>query len=130
MRPEHPRVTVVNDNPEFLQLMQDLLQDATWPATLIDGDRENAADLIAGSNPDVLIMDLRMGSDRLTGLDVIREVRGRDALREVPVLLCTADRWGLEAVQDELNAMERIAVLPKPFSIDELYAAIDGLLED
>jgi hypothetical protein len=40
--PERKRITVVNDNPEFLGLMQDVLQDASYPATLIDGDRENA----------------------------------------------------------------------------------------
>lgn len=129
MRPEHPRVTVVNDSPEFLELMQDLLQDATYPATLIDGARDNALDLVEASRPDVLIVDLRIGADELQGLSLLRQARERPELQGIPTLVCTADHWALEKVGDELESMDRLAVLMKPFSIVELYAAIESVLE-
>jgi CheY-like chemotaxis protein len=129
MRSEHPRVTVVNDSPEFLELMQDLLQDATYPATLIDGARDNALELVEASRPDVLIIDLRMGDDELHGLRLLHQARERSTLQRIPTLVCTADRWALETLEPELETMERVAVLAKPFSITELYAAIDSLLE-
>lgn len=130
MRPEHPRVTVVNDNPEFLELMQDLLQDATYPATLIDGTRDNALDLVGASIPDVLILDLRMGTDELHGLELLRQMRDRPDLHDIPTIVCTADRWALQKAEPQLAGMDRVRVLPKPFSIDELYRAIDEMLAD
>jgi CheY-like chemotaxis protein len=122
--PERKRVTVVNDNPEFLQLMQDLLQDASYPATLISGDRENATELIRDSEPEVLIIDLRLGSDEMKGLDILRWTREHPVLRHVPAIVCTADSWGVESVQAELKGYGNVSVLVKPFSVDQLYGAM------
>lgn len=128
MSSSHPRVTVVNDNPEFLSVMQDVLQDGTYPATLIDGDRENAVDLIEASEPGVLIIDLRMGRQELHGVEILREVRRRPALRRIPIIVCSADQWALNEVRPELEALERLEILAKPFTIDNLYAAIERVL--
>ena len=128
MPPEHPRITVVNDNPEFLALMQDLLQDATYPATLIDGDRPNAVELIEAAEPHVLIIDLRMGSQELHGWEILKEVRKRPALRSLPTVICTGDAWATETLADEVAAMPSVAILHKPFTIDGLHAAIDEAL--
>ena len=125
--PELRRVTVVNDNPEFLELMQDLLQDASYPATLINGDRDNAMGLIEASEPEILIIDLRLGAHELKGLDIVREIRRRPQFDTVPMLVCTADRWALNGVGEELDAMQRVGVLAKPFSIDELYGKLEKL---
>jgi CheY-like chemotaxis protein len=127
MQPERPRITVVNDNAEFLSVMQDVLQDGTYPATLIDGDRENALELIEASNPGVLVIDLRMGAEELHGMDIVRAVRERPHLQAVPILVCSADQWALANAKDELEAMDRVSALSKPFTIDELYAAIERL---
>jgi CheY-like chemotaxis protein len=122
---EHPRITVVNDNPDFLELMRDILQDATWPTTTIDGGRENALELIEASEPELVIADLRLGGiDELRGLDILRHIRRSPSLRGVPVIVCSADRAGLEAAAEELDRMERVATLPKPFAMDELYRLI------
>jgi CheY-like chemotaxis protein len=122
--PQPKRVTVVNDSPEFLQLMQDLLQDASYPATLIDGDRENAFDLIQASQPEILIVDLRLGSEGLRGLELLKLVRGDDELRRVPTVICTADAWGVDGAREEIEAIDQVAVLTKPFAIDDLYGVL------
>ncbi len=122
--PELQRVTVVNDSPEFLELMADLLQDADYPATVIDGDRDNATELIEASEPEILIIDLRLGSEGLHGMDIIRWVRQHSQLSRVPTIVCSADRYGIEQVQRELDALSGVTVLMKPFTVDELYAAL------
>ena len=121
--PELRRVTVVNDSPDFLELMADLLHDANYPATLVDGDRDNARELIEVSQPEILIIDLRLGSDQLKGMDILRWVRNHPELSEVPTIVCTADAWALEQMADELRAMPHVSVLEKPFSVDQLYEA-------
>src|SRR5918999_4280069 len=122
--PERKRITVVNDNPEFLQLMQDLLQDASYPSTLISGDRDNATELIEASDPEILIIDLRLGSDGLKGLDILRWTRDHPILRGVPAIVCTADSWGVEAVRAELNGAGTVTVLVKPFTLEDLYRVL------
>jgi CheY-like chemotaxis protein len=125
--PQPKRVTVVNDSPEFLQLMQDLLQDASYPATLIDGDRENAFELIKASQPEILIVDLRLGSEGLRGLELLKLVRQDAELKRVPTVICTADSWSVDGVREGIEAMEQVAVLTKPFAIADLYGVLREL---
>lgn len=127
-RSDPVRVTVINDHPEFLELMQDLLQDASFPATLIAGDRPNVMELIEVSDPELLIIDLRLGTGELKGMELLRAVRAHQTLSEVPTIVCTGDHWALEEIGEELRATERVVLLSKPFTIAELHARIDEAL--
>jgi CheY-like chemotaxis protein len=124
------RVTVVNDSPEFLDLMAAFLKDANYPATLIDGDRDNATDLIEAAQPEILIIDLRLGSDDLKGLAILRWVKDHPQLRNVPAVVCTADKWALDDVQVELAGMPHVATLLKPFSTQDLLTTLRTLQPD
>ena len=124
-----PRVTVVNDNPEFLFLVGDILADERIPTTLVDGDQPDALERIRTSRPDVLMIDLRMGSDELHGWEIAQEVRRDPDLADVPILVCSADPVALETIQDQLNATRWVAALTKPFSIDHLLETIAKLYE-
>lgn len=128
MNPERTHVVVVNDNPEFLDLMADVLHDERYPTTVIDGDRDDAVDLIRAAVPQVLIIDLRLGKDELHGWKVLREVRTDHALSELPTLICTGDAQALTALQEEIGTMRRVATIMKPFSIEELIAKLEELL--
>lgn len=118
------RVTVVNDSPDFLELMRDFLHDADYPATLIDGDRDNAMDLVESSQPEILIIDLRLGRDELKGLDILHQIRAHPDLGNVPTIVCTADLHALERAEDEIQAMKGVSVLTKPFALDDLHRAL------
>lgn len=124
-----PRVTVVNDNPEFLALVDDLLKMEDYETTLVDGDRGEALDRIRASRPDVLMIDLRLGSEGLHGWDIAQEVRADPELRGTPILICSADTMALDMLHEEFEGARDVAELTKPFDIDDLYAAIEGLLE-
>jgi CheY-like chemotaxis protein len=128
MIPERTHVVVVNDSPEFLDLMADVLHDQRYPATVIDGDREDAVELVRAAVPQVLIIDLRLGRDELHGWDVLQEIRRDPELREVPALICSGDKEGLTALDEQLAGMRRVATLLKPFSIDELMSKLQALL--
>lgn len=119
---------MVNDSPEFLELVGDILADERYATALIDGDRPEALDEIIASAPDALIIDLRLGSAELHGWDILQQVRRHHALRTLPVLVCTADRMAVEQLGPELAALPRARVLTKPFEIDELIGAVADLL--
>lgn len=122
------RVTVVNDNPEFLELAGDILEDDRYTTTLIDGDLPDALERIVASEPDVLMIDLRMGTDQLHGWEVAQEVRRHPRLEHLPILVCSGDAEALNSISDQLDDTRSVGVLLKPFSIDALSESIDRLL--
>ncbi len=124
------RVTVVNDNPEFLELIHEILEDDRFDTTTIDGDREDALDAVRASRPDVLMIDLRLGSDKLHGWDIAQKVRAEPDFHGLPVLVCSADLQALAEISDELDDTRHVAKLSKPFGIDDLTIAIDRLLAE
>jgi CheY-like chemotaxis protein len=124
------RVTVVNDNPDFLELVRDILEDDRYDTTTIDGDRDDALDAIRVSRPDLLMIDLRKGSQELHGWDLAQQARRQPELVGLPILVCSADSAALEAIKDQLAATQHVATLTKPFRIDALTAAIDRLLAE
>jgi len=117
----------VNDSPEFLELVRDILADERIPTVLVDGDKADALDRIRESRPDVLMLDLRMGSDELHGWDIAQEIRRDAELAEVPILVCSADISALASIKDQLDGTRGVGTLTKPFSIDHLFEAIDRL---
>jgi len=124
-----PRVTVVNDSPEFLELVRDILADQRIPTVLVDGDAPDALDRIRRSRPDILMLDLRMGTETLHGWDIAQVIRRDPELAEVPILVCSADVAALKSIEDQLDDTRMVGTLTKPFSIDHLTEAIERLLE-
>ena len=124
------RITVVNDNPEFLGLVREILEDDRYDTVTVDGDQPDAIEAVRASRPDLLMIDLRNGSDELHGWDIAQEVRREPALAGLPVLVCSADAAALEALKEDLTATRHVGTLTKPFRIDALTEAIDELLAE
>jgi CheY-like chemotaxis protein len=124
------RVTVVNNSPEFLDLVQDILEGDRYDTVLIDADEVDALRSIRESKPDVLMIDLRMGGAGHTGWEVAQAVRADAAFHGLPVLVCSADLQAMAEIEADLAANRNVAALRKPFEIDELTDAIDGLLSE
>ena len=124
----HTHIVVVNDNPEFLEVMADLLHDHRYAATVIDGDRDNALELVRAAEPDGLIIDLRLGRDELHGWDVLQQIRSDPELSALPAVICSADVEALVRLREELAGMRRVATITKPFSIDEMLTTLEAVL--
>jgi CheY-like chemotaxis protein len=122
------RVTVVNDNPDFLALMRDILEDERYETTTIDGDRADAMERISASRPQLLMIDLRMGADGIHGWDIAQQVRREPEFDGLPLLLCSGDLESLEALAPELADAHHVEVLKKPFGVDQLCDTVDRLL--
>ena len=124
------RVTVVNDTPDFLELVGDILEGDRYDTTLIDGDRDDALQLIKASRPDLLMIDLRLGTEGLSGWEIAQQVRRGAEFAGLPILICSADIQAMGQLEVDLADDRRVATLRKPFEIDELTETIDRLLGD
>ena len=124
------RVTIVNDNPDFLELVKDILEGDRYETITIDGDRPDTLELIRASRPDLLMIDVRLGAPGDHGWQIAQEVRRDPGLERLPVLLCSGDVLALTEIEEHLEANRRVRTIAKPFGIDQLTEVIDELLAD
>jgi CheY-like chemotaxis protein len=116
-----PRITVVNDSPEFLELMDAMLEeDSGYDVTTIDADEITDLEPIRRSRPDLLIIDLRLRPDGMAGWDILLAVRQDPELDQLPVILCSGDVESLKVRKEAINKDPMVATLQKPFHLDEL----------
>lgn len=121
-----PRITVVNDNPEFLELMSAILdEDAGYLVTLFHGEETSIAE-IAASDPDLVIVDLLLGG--ASGWEIVTLARADARLAEIPVVVCSADVTGLRDRAAELERIGNVHVLVKPFALDEVTGLVERLI--
>jgi len=121
-----PRITVINDNPEFLELMSAILDDdAGYAVTLVSGDAATI-DEIAASAPNLMIVDLLLGG--ASGWDIVALSRADERLADVPIIICSADVVALRDRQAELEHIGNVHTLAKPFGIDEVTALVEQLI--
>ena len=124
------RITVVNDYPEFLNVMQELVEAAGGHEFRgFDGTRTSYAE-IAATAPDVLIIDLRLSGDGLSGWDVLALARADDAMRDVPIIVCSADIGQVRQRAADFERIGNIHVRLKPFDPGEMVELIGRLARD
>jgi CheY-like chemotaxis protein len=124
------RVTVVNDTPEFLELVHDILEGDRYDTTLIDGDVPDVMDRIRASRPDLLMIDVRLEVAGDHGWEIAQDIRREPQFKDLPVLLCSADTLALDGLEADLATTRSVATLAKPFTIEELVTMIEALLAD
>ena len=91
----HTRIAIVDDSPEVIDLLREVLEDAGYEVVSFSGEGSLLSDL-ASAAPDAIILDLlfRGPSSQLTGWEHLRLMRTHEALRRVPILICSGDAIG------------------------------------
>lgn len=121
-----PRISVVNDNPDFLELMSAILdEDAGYDVTLFDGEKTSIAELVA-SDPELVIVDLVLGG--ASGWEIVTLTRAEPKLADLPIIICSADVTALRERSDELERIGNVHILAKPFSLDEITDVVERLI--
>ena len=126
MSADRPSISVINDNPEFLELMRDILDEDAGYAVTTFHDGETSVDQLAASNPDLIIVDLLLGGS--SGWEIVALARADERLKEVPVIVCSADVAALRERAGDFERIGRIHVLAKPFGIEELTGLVEKLV--
>jgi PAS domain S-box-containing protein len=122
---EESSVLIVNDEPDQLTLMGNLLRKAGY-AVLTAEDGVEGLTLARRERPDLVISDVSM--PRMNGLVFCREIRADLELKTVPILLVTALQKDTESAVAGLNAGAD-DYLEFPFDSARLVAKVARLLE-
>jgi CheY-like chemotaxis protein len=112
------RVTVIDPNRDVLDLYRDLLEGFGYEVETYSDALPGIDELVA-SRPDLMIVDVELAAEReqLTGLQVIHSARSGDALRDVPIIICTTATERIASALPEVMDRGDIHRLEKPFDL-------------
>jgi DNA-binding response OmpR family regulator len=118
------RILVVDDEPQNLELMEAILQDAGYKVFQAAGGEEALA-VAHEKRPDLIILDLMMPG--LSGFEVCARVKMDPQTGGIPVLFVTA--LGQLADKERALAVGGDDFVTKPVQYAELLARVEALLK-
>jgi CheY-like chemotaxis protein len=113
-------VLICDDEPSLRELIRISLDGPYSFAEADDG--EKSLEIARRLRPDVIILDMMM--PRLSGLEVLSEIRGDRGLAETPVIVLTAQ----PSTKEEALRSGADIVMDKPFEPQQITAAVEEVL--
>lgn len=124
-------ILLVEDNPGDVRLTQEVFKEAKILNRLdVVGDGVDAMAFLRREDgyadvvrPDIVLLDLNL--PRKSGRDVLEEIKGDPALRNIPVVVLTTSR----AEQDVLDAYEHHAncYITKPVDLEQFIDIVRSI---
>lgn len=119
------KILVVDDFSTMRRIVKNLLRDLGFTNTSEADDGLTAWPMLQSGGFDFLVTDWNMPG--MTGLDLLKKVRADEKLKDLPVLMVTA-----EAKRDQIVAAAQAGVngyVVKPFTAAALKEKIDKVFE-
>ncbi len=113
------QVLIVDDEIAIIQLLTDILGDEGYDVMCAHDGKHALSLLRSGKHPEIVIADLMMPN--LDGVGLYHAIRSEFGVDRIGVLLMSAGGRRVELSDPHATFM------PKPFSIDDLLAAIERL---
>jgi putative nucleotidyltransferase with HDIG domain len=121
---ENGSIVIVDDNPNNLQVLSSILQEAGYKVRPALGG-EIALRAVAASPPDLILLDIRMPG--MDGYQTCEQLKARPATCDIPVIFISA----LNETDDKLAAFRAGGVdyVAKPFQAEEVLARVRAHLQ-
>jgi CheY-like chemotaxis protein len=116
-----PTVLVVDDDPDILEALSDILQAEGYGVERARNGQE-ALDRLNGSPPKLILLDLMMPI--MDGWEFSKRMRQRPGHEKTPIIVLSADR-NVHARANEIGAIGHLA---KPFELGDLLEMVRNVL--
>lgn len=120
------RILIVDDDPEFLQEMQETLRLSGYEVDSLD--RANSVvDRAVKNPPDLILLDLRMAG--MTGFEAIKGLRESPRTAQIPIIAMS----GYFSEQKDCTLFDFFQIkqcLQKPFHPLDVISHIESTLKD
>ena len=117
MQTRQRKILVVDDEPDILEFLQELLELEGYSVTTTKKS-DYLETLSNGEMPDLILLDVFLsGKD---GREIVKHLKSQQETRHIPVLMFSAH----PSAEETALAAGADAFLAKPFEIDELLAKI------
>ena len=120
-----PHIITIDDDPNILELYRRALIPEGYHVTSFV-DPVEGLNMVAQLSPDLIILDWIFQRDTV-GLETLRRLLAASAAARTRVLVITGAVHQVQSLRSELIA-QNIPILYKPFSLDELLAAVRHLV--
>jgi DNA-binding response OmpR family regulator len=115
------QIWIVDDDDEMAHAITLMLKLLGCTARHFLNARLAAKELLDGSFPDMMILDISM--PEVTGIMMLEFVRRRPEWNDLPVIMLSSEATDVQI--DEALALGADAYVTKPVSVDELEAAME-----
>ncbi|QQL50057.1 response regulator [Mucilaginibacter ginkgonis] len=115
------RILIIDDNNDILDIVQETLTYENFEV-IARNDAKDYMTVIDEFNPDLLILDFRLGN--ITGGEICQQVKATPQYANLPVIIFSAyiNR------KDDLFKYGCDATIDKPFDLTELIDKVNGLV--
>lgn len=120
------RILVVNDTEEILELFREILEEEGYEVVLYGMAFKNVRE-VEQVHPDLIILDYVFGTEKL-GWQMLQLLKMYAPTARIPIIICTVAVREVRDIEPELIS-RGVRVVPKPFDLDELLAAVKSGLE-
>jgi DNA-binding response OmpR family regulator len=121
-----PRIVIIDDAPEIVQLYTDILTDAGYTVVATFIKPLLTPQEIEQHRPDLIILDwLFQGQG--TGMQTLEMLTASPSTAGIPIIVCSAARRELEEAE-HIITQRGVRILHKTFSLDDLVALIQDIL--
>jgi CheY-like chemotaxis protein len=118
------KVLLIEDNPINRELMTRIFSKSSLIRLLSATSGESGLEMALEDPPDLVLLDLHLPG--MSGRDVLRQLRSEPELKDVPVIIVSADAF---LNQRELLLSEgAFRYVTKPIDVPELIRAVDAAL--
>ena len=121
----HPcrRIVAIEDDAVLRSLLAEILVDEGYQV-VVHGRPEGAQQLVRGTQPAVVLLDLRLGDGRAErGWEVLDHLMLDPATRNIPVVIVSGDP-SVETRRLAISAEHGLWVLAKPFDLVDLLEVV------
>ena len=123
MKDDQFTIVIVEDEPDTAEMFAEMMRIEGY-AVLKSYGGEAAKELIEHSVPDLVVLDIMMPD--LSGLDVLRWMRGKETLKDIPAVVVSAK--SLPADIEAGLAAGATVYLTKPVAYQDLRGAVGRTL--
>lgn len=120
------RIMVINDTQEILELFEEILRDEGYEVVLFSFSVNDLEEVIR-VKPDLLILDYAIGREE-QGWQLLQKMKMCVKTASIPIIVCTTATKLVLEIQGFL-ASKQIALVPKPFDIEDLLSAVKKALD-
>jgi len=119
------KILIVDDFSTMRRIIKNLLRDLGFTNTAEADDGSTALPLLQNGNFDFLVTDWNMPG--MTGIELLKAVRADDRLKDMPILMVTAEAKREQIVEAAQAGVNGYVV--KPFTAAVLKEKIEKIFE-
>jgi len=117
-------ILVVDDYQTMLRILSNLLKQLGFTNVQQAQDGGEALRLLKSNKVDFIISDWNM--EPMTGIELLREVRGDDSLKHIPFIMVTAESKTENVITAQQAGVSNYIV--KPFNAETLRGKMESVL--